>query len=237
MLRGDFGISISSKRPVLDDFSTLFPATIELSLCAMIFAILLGIPAGIFAAVKRGSWFDQSPMGAALIGYSMPIFWWGLLLIIFFSGYLGWTPVSGRIGLQFFFQPVTGFMLIDSLISGKWGAFRSALSHLILPTIVLGTIPLAVIARQTRSAMLEVLGEDYVRTARAKGLAPRRVVGVHALRNALIPVVTTIGLQVGTADGRRDPHRDDLFLAGHRQMDDRFHLQARLRRRADRACC
>jgi dipeptide transport system permease protein len=127
----------------------------------------------------------------------MPIFWWGLLLIILFSGILQWTPVSGRISLMYFFPPVTGFMLIDSLISGQPGAFKSAVSHLILPTIVLGTIPLAVIARQTRSAMLEVLGEDYVRTARAKGLSPFRVVGIHALRNAMIPVVTTIGLQVG----------------------------------------
>jgi dipeptide transport system permease protein len=127
----------------------------------------------------------------------MPIFWWGLLLIIVFSGILGWTPVSGRIGLQFFFKPITGFVLIDSLLSGQKGAFQSALSHLILPTIVLGTIPLAVIARQTRSAMLEVIGEDYVRTARSKGLPPSRVIGIHAFRNALIPVVTTIGLQVG----------------------------------------
>jgi dipeptide transport system permease protein len=176
---------------------TLFPATVELSLVALIFAILLGIPAGIFAAVKRGSWFDQLTMGVALTGYSMPIFWWGLLLIIFFSGYLGWTPVSGRIALSFFLRPITGFLLIDSLIYGNWNAFVSALRHMILPAIVLGTIPLAVIARQTRSAMLEVLGEDYVRTARAKGLSRFRVVNVHALRNALIPVVTTIGLQVG----------------------------------------
>ncbi len=198
VIRGDFGISLGTKRPILTDFATLFPATLELALVAMIIAVLIGIPAGIFAAIKRGSVFDQATMGVALTGYSMPIFWWGLLLIIFFSGYLGWTPVSGRIGLQYFFQPVTGFMLIDSLISGRSGAFSSALSHLILPSIVLATIPLAVIARQTRSAMLEVLGEDYVRTARAKGLAPMRVVGVHAFRNALIPVVTTIGLQVGT---------------------------------------
>jgi dipeptide transport system permease protein len=127
----------------------------------------------------------------------MPIFWWGLLLIIFFSGYLGWTPVSGRISLMFYFPTPTGFMLIDSLLSGQEGAFKSAVSYLILPTVVLATIPLAVIARQTRSAMLEVLGEDYVRTARAKGLPPFRVVGIHALRNAMIPVVTTIGLQVG----------------------------------------
>jgi dipeptide transport system permease protein len=136
-------------------------------------------------------------MATALVGFSMPIFWWALLLIIVFSGWLGVTPVSGRIDLVYFFKPVTGLMLIDSILSGQKGAFQSALSHLILPTVVLATIPLAVIARQTRSAMLEVLGEDYVRTARAKGLSPRRVVGVHALRNALIPVVTTIGLQVG----------------------------------------
>jgi dipeptide transport system permease protein len=127
----------------------------------------------------------------------MPIFWWGLLLIIFFSGILGWTPVSGRISFLYYFENVTGFMLIDSLLSGQEGAFRSALSHLILPAIVLGTIPLAVIARQTRSAMLEVLSEDYVRTARAKGLGAGRVIGLHALRNAMIPVITVIGLQVG----------------------------------------
>ncbi|MGV8855123.1 MAG: ABC transporter permease subunit [Devosia sp.] len=194
---GDFGISLSTKRPVITDFLTLFPATVELASIAMILAIGIGIPAGIFAAVKRGSWFDQLTMGIALTGYSMPIFWWGLLLIIFFSGYLGWTPVSGRIDLSFFLRPITGFMLIDSLLYGNWPAFLSALRHLILPAVVLGTIPLAVIARQTRSAMLEVLGEDYVRTARAKGLSQGRVVNVHALRNALIPVVTTIGLQVG----------------------------------------
>jgi dipeptide transport system permease protein len=197
LFQGDFGTSIATKRPVLDEFLALFPATVELALCAIIFATLLGIPAGIISAVKRGSWFDQATMGVALAGYSMPIFWWGLLLIIFFSGILGWTPVSGRISLLYFFPQVTGFMLIDSLLSGQQGAFKSAFMHLILPTIVLGTIPLAVIARQTRSAMLEVLGEDYVRTSRAKGLGQIQVIGVHALRNALIPVITTIGLQVG----------------------------------------
>ena len=197
ILQGDFGSSLVTKQPILSQFFALFPATLELSLCAIIFAVLLGIPAGIFAAVKRGSFFDQTIMGTALVGYSMPIFWWGLLLIILFSGILQWTPVSGRISLMYFFPPVTGFMLIDSLLSGQSGAFKSAASHLVLPTIVLGTIPLAVIARQTRSAMLEVLGEDYVRTARAKGMPPFRVISVHALRNAMIPVVTTIGLQVG----------------------------------------
>ena len=197
VLTGDLGNSIVTRRPVLSEFFSLFPATLELSLCAIFIAVVLGVPLGIVAAIRRGSWLDQSIMGFALVGYSMPIFWWGLLLIILFSGVLGWTPVSGRISLLYFFPPVTGFMLIDSLLSGQAGAFRSAVSHLVLPSIVLATIPLAVIARQTRSAMLEVLGEDYVRTARAKGLPPRRVIGLHALRNALIPVITTIGLQVG----------------------------------------
>ncbi|MCL7996752.1 ABC transporter permease subunit [Brucella sp. 21LCYQ03] len=197
LLHGDFGQSLVTKKPVLDEFFTLFPATIELAVCAIIVAVLLGIPAGVLAAVKRGSWFDQGLMGISLVGYSMPIFWWALLLIIFFSGTLQWTPVSGRLSLLYYFPPVTGFMLIDSVLSGQKGAFTSAVSHLILPTIVLATIPLAVIARQTRSAMLEVLGEDYVRTARAKGLPVRRVIGLHALRNAMIPVITTIGLQVG----------------------------------------
>ena len=198
LFHGDLGVSLVTKKPVLTEFLALFPATVELGVCAILLATIVGIPLGIFAAIRRGTWFDQISMGAALVGYSMPIFWWGLLLIIFFSGFLGWTPVSGRISLMFYFDRVTGFMLIDSLLSGQSGAFRSALSHLILPTIVLATIPMAVIARQSRSAMLEVLGEDYVRTARAKGLSPFRVVAIHALRNALIPVITTIGLQVGT---------------------------------------
>ena len=183
---------------MLKEFLTLFPATIELSLSAILFAILLGVPAGVVAAVRRGGIVDHVLMGAALTGFSMPIFWWGLLLILFVSLDLGLTPVSGRIDLIYYFEPVTGFMLIDSLLSGQEGAFSSALSHLILPAIVLGTIPLATFARMTRSSMLEVLGEDYVRTARAKGLSPYRVVGLHALRNALIPVVTVIGLQTGT---------------------------------------
>ncbi|MGI9336537.1 MAG: ABC transporter permease subunit [Gammaproteobacteria bacterium] len=196
-LQGDLGVSIATKQPVTTEFFTLFPATVELGLCGIVFAVVLGIPAGVIAAVRRGTMFDHTIMAVALTGFSMPIFWWGLLLIILFSGTLGWTPVSGRLSLMFYFEPVTGFMLIDSLLSGEKGAFTSALRHLILPTIALGTIPLAVIARQTRSAMLEVLSEDYVRTARAKGLSPLRVVGLHGLRNALVPVVTVIGLQVG----------------------------------------
>jgi dipeptide transport system permease protein len=198
ILQGDLGNSLVTRQPVLQEFFTLFPATIELSFCAIVFAIVLGLPAGIIAAVKRGSWFDHTLMGVALTGYSMPIFWWALILIILFSTPpLSWTPVSGRIDILYYFPTPTGFMLIDSLLSGEKGAFWSALRHLILPSIALGTIPLAVFARQTRSAMLEVLNEDYVRTARAKGLPPWRIVGLHALRNALIPVVTVIGLSVG----------------------------------------
>jgi dipeptide transport system permease protein len=195
--QGDLGDSIVTRTPVLTEFLTLFPATVELSICAILFATLIGLPLGIIAAVRRGSMFDHSLMGLSLAGYSMPIFWWALLLILLFSVNLGWTPVSGRISVLYWVEPVTGFMLIDSLLSEDEGAFLSALSHLILPAIVLGTVPLAVIARMTRSSMLEVLGEDYIRTARAKGLAPFRVIGLHALRNALIPVVTVIGLQVG----------------------------------------
>jgi dipeptide transport system permease protein len=206
VLTGDLGVSTRTHQPVLGEFLTLFPATLELAIFAALFAVVLGIPAGILAGVKRGSIIDHVVMGVSLSGYSMPIFWWGPLLILVFSippslGGLGWTPVSGRIALDYFVEPVTGLMTVDALFSDQEGAFRSALSHLILPSIVLGTIPLAVIARMTRSSMLEVLGEDYIRTARAKGLSGYRVVGLHALRNALIPVVTVIGLQVGTLMG------------------------------------
>jgi len=197
VLHGDLGKSIITHEPVLSEFMALFPATIELAVCAIIFALALGIPAGILAAVKRNTILDHGVMGVSLTGYSMPIFWWGLLLILLFSVQLDLTPVSGRISVQYFIEPVTGFLLIDSLLAGEKGAFWSTVMHLILPTFVLGTNPLAVITRMTRSAMLEVLGEDYIRTARAKGLSSLRVVAVHALRNALIPIITVIGLQVG----------------------------------------
>jgi dipeptide transport system permease protein len=197
LAHGDLGRSIVTQKPVLTEFAELFPATVELSLCAILFALAIGIPAGILAATRRNSVLDHGVMAVSLTGYSMPIFWWGLLLILLFSVQLGWTPVSGRIAVLYFIEPKTGFLLIDSLLAGDTGAFRSAVSHLILPTIVLGTVPLAVISRMTRSAMLEVLGEDYIRTARAKGLSSFRVIAIHALRNALIPVVTVIGLQVG----------------------------------------
>lgn len=197
VVRGDLGRSIVTKEPVLSEFLTLFPATIELALCAMFFAVVVGLPVGVLAAVRRGSVFDYSAMAVALTGYSMPIFWWALLLILMFSVTLGWTPVSGRMSALFWVDARTGFMLIDSLLSDEKGAFISAVRHLILPAIALGTIPLAVIARMTRSSMLEVLSDDYIRTARAKGVSPFRVVTVHALRNALIPVITVVGLAVG----------------------------------------
>jgi dipeptide transport system permease protein len=201
VLQGDLGTSVITQRPVMDEFLTLFPATVELAIFALIFSTLIGLPAGVLAAVKRGSVFDHSVMGVSLTGYSMPIFWWGLLLILLFSVDLGWTPVAKRLSDDYFVDEVTGFMLIDTLLSDEAGSFLNALHHLILPTIVLGTVPLAVTARMTRSAMLEVLGEDYIRTARAKGLGVYRIVAVHALRNALVPVVTVIGLQVGTLMG------------------------------------
>ncbi|AWK85470.1 ABC transporter permease subunit [Azospirillum thermophilum] len=201
VLSGDLGMSLVTRNSVLSEFLSLFPATLELALAAMLFAVVVGLPAGILAAVRRGSVLDHGVMGISLTGYSMPIFWWGLLLILFFSVGLGWTPVSGRLDLLYYIEPVTGFMLIDTLMAGEYDAFWSAIHHLILPMVVLGTVPLAVVARMTRSAMLEVLGEDYIRTARAKGLSSSRVIGMHALRNALIPVVTVIGLQVGTLLG------------------------------------
>jgi len=198
VLQGNLGTSFITREPVLDEFMTLFPATIELSFFAALFALIVGLPLGIIAATKRGSFFDHSVMTISLTGYSMPIFWWGLLLILLVSIKLDITPVAGRIDVLYWVDEVTGFMIIDAWLSGEEGAVRSALSHLVLPSIVLGTIPMAVIARMTRSSMLEVLGEDYIRTARAKGLSPFRVTMKHALRNALIPVVTVIGLQVGT---------------------------------------
>ena len=200
-LTGNLGTSIVSREPVSVEFASLFPATVELALCALALALVVGLALGSLAALKRGSLVDQGVMGLATVGYSMPIFWWGLMLIMLFSVDLGWTPVSGRIAIEYDIATRSGFMLIDSLLSGEDGAFTSALRHLVLPTLVLGTVPMAVIARMTRSSLLEVLREDYMRTARAKGLSPSRVVIVHGLRNALIPVITVVGLQTGALLG------------------------------------
>jgi dipeptide transport system permease protein len=198
LLHGDLGKSIVTQAPVWQEFTTFLPATLELGACAILFAMVVGLPLGVIAAAKRGSPFDYGLMGLSVTGASMPIFWWGLMMILVFSVALGWTPVSGRISDMYYIEPWSGFMLIDCWFSDDAGACTSAASHLVLPTVVLGTIPLATIARMTRSAMLEVLNEDYIRTARAKGLSMSRVVVVHALRNALIPVVTVIGLSVST---------------------------------------
>ncbi|MBG3129084.1 MULTISPECIES: dipeptide ABC transporter permease DppB [Proteus] len=201
ILHGDLGISLKSRIPVWDEFLPRFKATLELGVCAMIFAVSVGIPVGVLAAVKRGSIFDHTAISVSLAGYSMPIFWWGIMLIMLVSVKLDLTPVSGRLADSVFLDdsnPLTGFMLIDTFVWGEEGDFLDAVHHIILPAIVLGTIPLAVIVRMTRSSMLEVLGEDYIRTARAKGLSRARVILIHALRNAMLPVVTVIGLQVGT---------------------------------------
>ncbi len=198
LLHGDLGRSLVSHEPVSHEFLALFPATAELALSALLLAVVLGMALGIAAALRRGSLLDQGVMGVATVGYSMPVFWWGLILIMLFSVGLGWTPVSGRIAVEYDVQRVTGFMLIDAALHDEAGAWRSALRHLLLPALVLGTSTTAVIARMTRSSLLEVLREDYMRSARARGLSPARVVLVHGLRNALIPVITVIGLKVGS---------------------------------------
>jgi len=200
LLHGNLGTSLTTRVPIWDEFVPRFQATLELSVVAMSIALLIGIPVGVLAAVKRGSWFDHVSITAALTGYSMPVFWWGLMLIMLVSVQLDLMPVSGRISASVFLDPdapLTGFLLIDTLFFGEAGDFWDAVHHILLPAFVLGTIPLAVIVRMTRSSMLEVLNEDYIRTARAKGLSRLRVVVVHALRNALLPVITVIGLQVG----------------------------------------
>ena len=195
VLNGNLGISVVTKTPVLEEFGKLFPATLELAIIAMILAVSIALPAGVLAAVKRNTIIDHSITAVSLVGYSMPIFWWALLLILLFSVNLGWMPVAGRLNFIYDIESVTGFMLIDTVLAGDRDAFLDALRHLTLPAIVLATIPLAVITRMTRSSMLEVLKQDYIRTARAKGLSESAVIFKHALRNALIPVITVIGLQ------------------------------------------
>lgn len=199
LLAGDWGFSSIHNRPVLYDFLLHFPATIELVILALIFAIIFGLTLGIMAANRRGKWLDNTLMGLSLAGYSMPIYWWGMLLVLLFSLTLGWTPVAGRIDYIYDVPPVTRFMLIDSLLSQDqygFNAFFNALLHLILPAVTLSTIPMAIIARMTRSSLLGVLKAEYIRTARSKGLSQQRIVWIHALRNALIPILTVSGVQV-----------------------------------------
>lgn len=197
-LQGDFGTSMVSGEEVIVEFNERFPATVELSLMALFFATILGLFAGIISAVKRYSIFDYASMSAALAGVSMPVFWLGLMLIYFFSVKLGYLPVSGRLGYEFYLDGPSGFYLFDSLYAKDYEAFLDALKHLILPSIALGTIPMAIIARMTRASMIEVSKEEYVKTAKAKGCSPLRVVLIHTLKNALMPVITVIGLMLGT---------------------------------------
>ena len=196
-LRGDLGTSVLRGEPVTREILRRFPATIELALGAIIFAIVLGIPLGIISAIKRNSWFDVSSMIVALTGVSMPIFWLGLMLIFLFAVILHWLPSGARLDANTQYEPITNLVLLDSLLQFNLALFMEGLRHLILPALALGTIPMAIIARMTRSSMLEVLNQDYVRTARAKGLKERSVILRHALRNALLPVITIVGLQVG----------------------------------------
>lgn len=198
LLRFDLGRSIISGIPITREIATRWPATFELSVAAMIVAIVLGIPAGILAAVRKNGWVDNIAMSTSLLGVSMPVYWLGLLLVYLFAVNLHWLPPSGRLGVGVTLQPITGFYVLDSLLQFNFRAFSDVLAHLILPAITVGTIPLAIIARITRSAMLEVLSQDYIRTARAKGLRERWVISKHALKNALLPVITIIGLQFGT---------------------------------------
>lgn len=195
----DLGRSFKSKQPVLEEIKRYFPATAELTLAAMAFSIFFGIIAGIIAAVYRGKFLDYFSMSTSLAGISMPIFWLGLMLILLFSHYLNIFPTSGRMDvvLSLDIETRTGFYLIDTLLMGDFTAFKNAISHLILPAVTLGTIPLAIIARMTRSSLLEVLNQPYITTAYAKGLSRWRVIIKHALKNSMVPVLTVIGLEFG----------------------------------------
>jgi peptide/nickel transport system permease protein len=196
-LRGDLGRSILRQEPVTQEIIRRFPATIELALAALLIAVVVGIPAGVISAVRRGSWFDSSSMLVALTGVSMPIFWLGLMLIYLFAVVLHLLPTGGRLDAGTQLAPITNLVLVDALLRGNIPVFFQGLRHLLLPALALGTIPMAIIARMTRSSMLEVLGQDYIRTAQAKGLKERTVVVRHALRNAWLPIITVVGLQVG----------------------------------------
>lgn len=203
LLRLNFGTSIISGVSIAEEIKTRWPATFELSVAAMLVATIIGIPAGVLAAVRKNSAVDNLTMSGSLLGVSLPVYWLGLLLVYLFAVNLQWLPPSGRISIDagFNFKPITGFYVLDSLLQGDLRALQDVLAHLILPAITLGTIPLAILARITRSAMLEVLSQDYIRTARAKGLLERWVILKHALKNALLPVITIIGLQFGTLLG------------------------------------
>ncbi len=195
LFRGDLGDSISTRRPVLTDLKQFIPGTMELALAAIVFALVIGIPLGIVGAVYRNRWPDHLARGVALIGTSVPVFWLGLLLLYLFFYRLQWLPGPGRLDTGMPApERITGMITIDAALRGQWDVFRSSVSHLVLPAVVLGSFALGVVARMLRSSLVAALGEDYVRTARAKGVGERTVVTAHALRNALIPTVTVLGL-------------------------------------------
>ncbi len=197
----DFGKSIKSGQPVIKEVRELYPATIELAFFAMIFATFVGVIIGVISATRRNTWIDYTSMVGALFGVSMPVFWLALVLIMLFSVGLDWLPTGGRMNARYYFEAITNFYVLDSFIillrTGDPKFLLSALQHLILPAIALGTIPLAIIARVTRSSMLEVLKQDYIKTARSAGILENRVIYRYALKNALLPVVTIIGIQFG----------------------------------------
>ncbi len=197
LMKGDLGETIFTRQKVWVEIKHRFPATMELSICALFISCVVGIVLGIISATKQYSVFDYTSMLVALTGVSMPIFWLGLVLMLIFSVNLGWLPISGRLSVMTELDVVTNFYVLDSIITKNWVALKDSIWHLIMPAITLSTIPTAIIARMTRSSMLEVLRQDYIKTAKAKGLTYFKVVYKHALRNALIPVVTTIGLQFG----------------------------------------
>ncbi|MGH4052679.1 MAG: ABC transporter permease [Clostridium sp.] len=201
ILHGDLGDSLMTKTPVWDEIMARFPATIELALAAVIFASILGVFMGVISAIKQNSVIDYICMVISLLGVSMPIFWLGLIFILVFAVQLQWLSVSGRIDIGLEPIKVTGLYLIDSLVTGNMPAFYSTIRHLIMPAVALGSASTAIIARMTRSTMLEVVRQDYIRTARAKGLLERPIIFGHALKNALIPIITVIGLQLGTLLG------------------------------------
>lgn len=198
VVRGDLGKSLKRNEDVITEIRWALPTTLELAFSAMFVACLFGIPAGILAAYRRNSWWDLTVMTASLVGISMPVFWLGLLLIYLFALRLGWLPPSGRLSIGIEFQPITGMYMLDALLRGNMPVFVDAVKHMILPAFTVGTIPMAVIARMTRSSLLEVLRQDYVRTARAKGLSEQLVLTRHALKNAFLPIITVIGLQLGS---------------------------------------
>ena len=235
LVQGDFGTSLVTKIPVSEQLARFLPATAELSILAFLMAIVMSIPAGIAAAVNRNRLTDQIVRVFSLFGVSMPIFWLAIILLLVFFFHLGWLPSAQRIDLaRDLPERITGFYLIDTLVVGDFSGFASALHHLILPAFVLAFSIVGLLTRITRTSMLEVLGQEYIRTARAKGLSNRVVLYRHALKNALIPTITILGLAVGGLAVRRGAHRDDLRLAGPgalRRPVDPFPGQVGRRRR------